>query len=105
MKKLINKKLDDEKIVVKLITKLLMKKIEKKLIKKGQEFPQDIQEQFQKAIHTIFGSWNNPRVITHRNINDIPQIWNTGVYFVAMIFGNMGDISAAGVAFTRDPVT
>ena len=79
----------------------------KKLIteKKGHEFPQDVQEQLQQAIHAVFGSWNNPRAITYRNINDIPHTWGTAVNIVAMVFGNMGDTSATGVAFTRNPAT
>ena len=79
----------------------------KKLIteKKGHEFPQDVQEQLKQAIHAVFGSWNNPRAITYRNINDIPHTWGTAVNIVAMVFGNMGDTSATGVAFTRNPAT
>ena len=79
----------------------------KKLIKekKGHEFPQDVQEQLRQAIDAVFGSWNNPRAITYRNINDIPHTWGTAVNIVAMVFGNMGDTSATGVAFTRDPAT
>ena len=79
----------------------------KKLIteKKGHEFPQDVQEQLKQAIHAVFGSWNNPRAITYRNLNDIPHTWGTAVNIVAMVFGNMGDTSATGVAFTRNPAT
>ena len=71
--------------------------------KKGHEFPQDVQEQLKQAIHAVFGSWNNPRAITYRNINEIPHTWGTAVNIVAMVFGNMGDTSATGVAFTRSP--
>ena len=79
----------------------------KKLIneKIGHEFPQDVQEQLKQAIHAVFGSWNNPRAITYRNINEIPHTWGTAVNIVAMVFGNMGDTSATGVAFTRNPAT
>ena len=73
--------------------------------KKGNEFPQDVQEQLKQAIHAVFGSWNNPRAITYRNINDIPHTWGTAVNIVSMVFGNMGDTSATGVAFTRNPST
>lgn len=73
--------------------------------KKGHEFPQDVQEQLKQAIHAVFGSWNNPRAITYRNLNDIPHTWGTAVNIVAMVFGNMGDTSATGVAFTRNPAT
>ena len=73
--------------------------------KKGHEFPQDVQEQLKQAIHAVFGSWNNPRAITYRNINDIPHTWGTAVNIVSMVFGNMGDNSATGVAFTRNPST
>lgn len=79
----------------------------KKLIneKKGHEFPQDVQEQLKQAIHAVFGSWNNPRAITYRNLNDIPHTWGTAVNIVSMVYGNMGDTSATGVAFTRNPST
>ena len=73
--------------------------------KKGHEFPQDVQEQLKQAIHAVFGSWNNPRAITYRNINDIPHTWGTAVNIVSMVFGNMGNTSATGVAFTRNPST
>ena len=78
----------------------------KKLIteKKGHAFPQDVQEQLKEAIHAVFGSWNNPRAITYRNINDIPHTWGTAVNIVAMVFGNMGNDSGTGVAFTRNPI-
>jgi len=78
----------------------------KKLIteKKGHEFPQEVQEQLQQAIHAVFGSWNRPRAITYININDIPHTWGTAVNIVAMVFGNMGDTSATGVAFKRNPI-
>ena len=101
------------KVGVKLDTELKTEDLKevitgyKKLIneKKGHEFPQDVQEQLKQAIHAVFGSWNNPRAITYRNINDIPHTWGTAVNIVAMVFGNMGDTSATGVAFTRNPAT
>lgn len=73
--------------------------------KKGHEFPQDVQEQLKQAIHAVFGSWNNPRAITYRNLNDIPHTWGTAVNIVSMVYGNMGNTSATGVAFTRNPAT
>ena len=102
-----------DKVGVKLDTELKTEDLKevitgyKKLIneKKGHEFPQDVQEQLKQAIHAVFGSWNNPRAITYRNINDIPHTWGTAVNIVAMVFGNMGDTSATGVAFTRNPAT
>ena len=101
------------KVGVKLDTELKTEDLKevitgyKKLIteKKGHEFPQDVQEQLKQAIHAVFGSWNNPRAITYRNLNDIPHTWGTAVNIVAMVFGNMGDTSATGVAFTRNPAT
>ena len=70
-----------------------------------EDFPQDTNVQLERAIEAVFRSWNNPRAITYRNINDIPHTWGTAVNIVAMVFGNMGDTSATGVAFTRDPAT
>ena len=71
----------------------------------GQDFPTDPWEQLWGAISAVFGSWNNPRAITYRKINDIPAHWGTAVNVQAMVFGNMGDDCATGVAFTRDPAT
>lgn len=79
----------------------------KKLIKdrKGIDFPTDPWEQLWGAIDAVFGSWMNPRAITYRKLNGIPDDWGTAVNVQAMVFGNMGDDSATGVAFTRDPAT
>jgi pyruvate,orthophosphate dikinase len=79
----------------------------KQLIKdrKGIDFPEDAWEQLWLAISAVFKSWNNPRAIKYREINNIPPHWGTAVNVVAMVFGNMGDDSATGVAFTRDPST
>ncbi len=71
----------------------------------GKEFTQDVKEQLKQAYHAVFNSWNNERAITYRNLNDIPHNWGTAVNIVAMVFGNMGDTSATGVAFTRNPAT
>ena len=71
----------------------------------GREFPQDAREQLQGAIDAVFGSWMNERAIVYRRLNDIPAAWGTAVNVQAMVFGNMGETSATGVAFTRDPST
>jgi pyruvate,orthophosphate dikinase len=71
----------------------------------GKEFPEDPMEQLWGAIGAVFGSWMNPRAITYRNLNDIPHDWGTAVNVQAMVYGNMGNDSATGVAFTRDPAT
>ncbi|HUJ17036.1 MAG TPA: pyruvate, phosphate dikinase [Nitrospirota bacterium] len=70
-----------------------------------REFPQDPWEQLMMARDAVFGSWNNPRAITYRKLNDIPGNLGTAVNVQAMVFGNMGDTSATGVGFTRDPST
>ena len=79
----------------------------KELVKKetGKEFPQDPYEQLKMAIKAVFDSWNNPRAIKYREINKIPEDYGTAVNIVAMVFGNMGDTSGTGVAFTRNPST
>jgi pyruvate,orthophosphate dikinase len=66
------------------------------------DFPQDPQEQLWGAIGAVFGSWNNPRAVTYRKIENIPEAWGTAVTVQAMVFGNLGDDCATGVAFTRD---
>src|SRR5258706_10562408 len=71
----------------------------------GQEFPQDPQEQLWGAIGAVFGSWMNQRAATYRRLHGIPESWGTAVNVQAMVFGNMGDTSATGVAFTRNPST
>lgn len=79
----------------------------KKAIKKqtGKDFPTDPWEQLWEAILAVFRSWNNDRAITYRELNGIPHDWGTAVNVQAMVFGNMGDNSATGVAFTRDAAT
>ena len=72
---------------------------------KGEEFPQDAKEQLMGAVKAVFRSWNNPRAIVYRRMNDIPGDWGTAVNVQAMVFGNMGDTSGTGVAFTRNPST
>jgi pyruvate,orthophosphate dikinase len=71
----------------------------------GSEFPTDPWEQLWGSISAVFGSWNNPRALTYRKLNKIPAEWGTAVNVQAMVFGNMGDDCATGVAFTRDPAT
>ena len=77
-------------------------KVEEEL---GRPFPQNVQDQLWGAIGAVFGSWTNQRAITYRRLHDIPASWGTAVNVQAMVFGNMGDDSATGVAFTRDPST
>ena len=72
---------------------------------KGEEFPQDPKEQLLEAVQAVFRSWNNPRAIVYRRMNNIPGDWGTAVNVQAMVFGNMGDDSGTGVAFTRNPAT
>ena len=71
----------------------------------GREFPGDPQEQLWGAIGAVFGSWMNPRANTYRKLNNIPSEWGTAVNIQSMVFGNMGDDCATGVAFTRNPST
>ncbi len=71
----------------------------------GDDFPQDPQKQLWGAIGAVFGSWMNQRAITYRRLHNIPESWGTAVNVQAMVFGNMGDTSATGVAFTRNPST
>lgn len=86
----------------------------KKLVKKfkdlvhqitGHSFPADPWEQLWGAVSAVFRSWNTPRAITYRELHNIPASWGTAVNVQSMVFGNMGDDSATGVAFTRDPST
>ncbi|UCH75093.1 MAG: pyruvate, phosphate dikinase [Rhodospirillales bacterium] len=71
----------------------------------GAPFPQDPREQLWGAIGAVFGSWMTPRAVTYRRLHGIPEDWGTAVNVQAMVFGNMGDDCATGVAFTRDPST
>ncbi len=71
----------------------------------GHEFPDDPQEQMWGAVGAVFGSWMNQRAITYRRLHNIPAEWGTAVNIQAMVFGNMGNDCATGVAFTRDPST
>ncbi len=79
----------------------------KKIIKdaKGKSFPEDPREQLKMSINAVFGSWNNKRATAYRNLNDIPHNIGTAVNVQTMVYGNMGQTSGTGVAFTRDPST
>ncbi|HHE36233.1 MAG TPA: pyruvate, phosphate dikinase, partial [Candidatus Woesearchaeota archaeon] len=79
----------------------------KRVIKErtGKEFPQDPTEQLRLSINAVFGSWNNERAVTYRKLHRIEGLLGTAVNIQAMVFGNMGDTSASGVCFTRNPAT
>lgn len=70
-----------------------------------EDFPQEPKEQLLAAVTAVFGSWDNPRAIVYRRLNDIPGDWGTAVNVQSMVFGNMGETSGTGVAFTRNPST
>ena len=86
----------------KTIVERYKEKVEEEL---GKPFPQDPHEQLWGAIGAVFGSWQNARANTYRRLHSIPDSWGTAVNIQAMVFGNMGDDSATGVAFTRNPST
>ena len=71
----------------------------------GEDFPQDPTEQLMGAVKAVFRSWDNPRAIVYRRMNDIPGDWGTAVNVQTMVFGNKGETSGTGVAFTRNPST
>src|ERR1700744_6026830 len=87
---------------LKRIADQFKKRVEKEL---GKPFPEDVQEQLWGAIGAVFGSWESPRANTYRKLHNIPADWGTAVTVQAMVFGNRGETSATGVAFTRDPAT
>src|SRR6478752_9598930 len=87
---------------LKRIAGLYKARVQKEL---GKPFPEDVQEQLWGAIGAVFGSWHSPRANTYRKLNNIPEDWGTAVSVQAMVFGNRGETSATGVAFTRDPAT
>ncbi|MFC1659778.1 pyruvate, phosphate dikinase, partial [Pseudomonadota bacterium] len=87
---------------LKEITDLFKTEIKNEL---GREFPQDVNVQLWEAINAVFASWMNKRAIVYREIHDIPEEWGTAVNVQAMVFGNIGDDCATGVAFTRNPST
>lgn len=85
---------------------LLVKKFKALILQMtGKSFPTDPLEQLWGAVSAVFRSWNTPRAITYRELHDIPSEWGTAVNVQSMVFGNLGDDSATGVAFTRDPST
>jgi pyruvate,orthophosphate dikinase len=86
----------------KKLVKLYKERVEEE---SGKPFPQDPREQLWGAIGAVFGSWMNARAKTYRRLHSIPESWGTAVNVQAMVFGNMGDDSATGVAFTRNPST
>ena len=96
---------DDPKLTVKDLQELVVRF--KKLIKgrTGQEFPQDPWKQLWGAVGAVFGSWMNDRAVVYRRKYNIPSEWGTAVNVQAMVYGNTGDQSGSGVAFTRDPAT
>ena len=97
-------KLDTELTIDDL--KYIIKKYKEKVKNKtSEDFPQDVNTQLQMSRDAVFRSWNNPRAITYRKLNDIPGDLGTAINVQAMVFGNMGDNSATGVGFTRDPST
>jgi len=108
---ILNQKKQQKKVKLdtELDTEDLKKIVEeyKKLIKKkkGFSFPQDPMKQLKMAIDAVFSSWNNERARKYRNLNSIPHDWGTAVNIQAMVFGNLGEESGTGVAFTRDPGT
>ena len=73
--------------------------------KLGKDFPENPMDQLWGAIGAVFGSWMNQRAITYRKLHNLPESWGTAVNVQAMVFGNMGDDSGTGVAFTRNPST
>jgi pyruvate,orthophosphate dikinase len=104
MKEVRNVKLDTELTGddLKQLVLLFKNKVRETLTR---EFPSDPQEQLKGAIDAVFGSWMNPRALTYRKLNNIPAEWGTAVTVQAMVFGNMGNDCATGVAFTRNPAT
>lgn len=71
----------------------------------GEEFPDDVWEQLSQAIEAVFASWFGPNATTYRRLNNLPDDWGTAVNVCTMVFGNMGEDSGSGVAFTRNPIT
>ena len=89
---------DDLKKLVKVYKDIYKKE-------KGEDFPSDAKTQLLESVKAVFRSWDNPRAIVYRRMNDIPGDWGTAVNVQAMVFGNMGNDCGTGVAFTRDPST
>ncbi len=89
---------DHMKEIVRLFKELYLQE-------KGEEFPQDPRQQLIDSVRAVFRSWNNERAIIYRRMNDIPGDWGTAVNIQEMVYGNMGETSGTGVAFTRNPAT
>ncbi len=89
---------NDMKAIVKKFKELYKKE-------KGEDFPEDVRKQLILAVEAVFRSWENPRAIVYRRMNDIPASWGTAVNVQSMVFGNAGEDSGTGVAFTRNPST
>ena len=89
---------DDLKELIKLYKEFYKKE-------KGEDFPQEPKSQLLESVKAVFRSWDNPRANVYRRMHDIPSSWGTAVNVQAMVFGNMGDTSGTGVAFTRNPST
>ena len=86
--------------------KYILNEFKKLYVKnKGEEFPQDTKTQLLEAVKAVFRTWNNPRAIIYRRMNDIPSTWGTAVNVQRMVFGNLGLTSGTGVAFSRNPST
>lgn len=97
-------KLDTELQVEDL--KFLVEKYKKQIVEStGQVFPSDVHAQLWGAVAAVFKSWNTPRAVTYRELHGYPDSWGTAVNIQSMVFGNLGDDSATGVAFTRNPST
>ena len=95
---------DTELTVVEL--KTLVKQFKAQVVRSTQqEFPEDVRVQLRMAIEAVFSSWNTDRAKIYRRLNSIPHEWGTGVTVQSMVFGNLGETSATGVAFTRNPAT
>jgi len=95
----------DTEISIEALQQLIEEYKQLIITKYGKEFPQDVNIQLFNAVNAVFKSWMNPRAITYRKINNIPKDWGTAVNIQSMVFGNMGETSATGVAFTRNPST
>jgi pyruvate,orthophosphate dikinase len=97
-------KLDNE-LTEKMLEEVIASYRELIRAEKGRDFPQDVQEQLSLAVDAVFRSWNNPRAITYRRLNHIPDDLGTAVNVQLMVFGNVGQKSGTGVGFTRNPAT
>ena len=104
VKKANNCKLDTE-LTAENLKGIVKRYLEMYKAEKGEAFPQDPRVQLYEAIRAVFRSWDNPRAIVYRRKNDIPASWGTAVNVQSMVFGNMGEDSGTGVAFTRNPAT